>query len=170
MLSAFANATIVRPDAKLVLAGKGVLQDQLHNQAHEAGIADRVHFAGYLNGPALTGFYRCCDVLVVPSLYEPFGIVALEGLINRTPVIASDAGGLAEIIEHERNGLQFPAGEVQVLTQRLVRMLEEQDTAQALAQQGYEDARQRFHWDGIASRTVEAYQLPQHIATAMSGE
>ena len=96
------------PEARLVLAGKGVLQQQLHEQARQAGIADRVHFAGYLQGPALAGFYRCCDVLVVPSLYEPFGIVALEGLINRTPVIASDAGGLAEIIASERNELSFP--------------------------------------------------------------
>jgi len=71
LVEAFAAVLVAEPAARLVLVGKGVLQEPLHRQALDLGIADRVRFAGYLGGSALAGFYRCCDVLVVPSRYEP---------------------------------------------------------------------------------------------------
>ena len=166
LVEAFAAALAAYPEARLVLVGKGVLQEKLHEQAQQAGIADRVRFAGYLTGPALAAFYRCCDVLVVPSLYEPFGIVALEGMISRTPVIASNAGGLAEIIQHERNGLSFPAGDAPALARELARLLGAPELGQALAERAYQDARERYDWGDIALQTVQAYGVKQQAAAA----
>ncbi len=169
LVEAFAAVLVPEPAAKLALAGKGVLQESLHQQALELGVADRVRFAGYLSGSALAGFYRSCDVLVVPSRYEPFGIVALEGMICGTPVIASDAGGLAEIIEHGRNGLSFPHGNAQALAQALLRVLTDAELAQRLAQEGLEDARARFDWGSIAAQTVEAYGVAERVPAPVNG-
>jgi len=123
-----------------------------------------VHFAGYLSGNALAGFYRCCDALVVPSLYEPFGIVALEGMVNRAPVIASDAGGLGEIVQHNQNGLQFPAGDAQALTQQLMRVLSDAAMARDIAEEGYRHALAHYDWGDIAAQTIDCYRPHERLA------
>lgn len=170
LVGAFARLMVAMPEAKLVLVGKGVLQDAISQQARQAGVADRVHFAGYLSGIALAGFYRCCDVLAVPSRYEPFGIVALEGMINRTPVVASDAGGLAEIVEHEVNGLRFTAGDEGALAQALLRVLTDRDLAAGLAERGYEVASSRYGWGQIAEDTVSSYRVGDRVPQSAGGE
>jgi len=158
LVAAFARVLVAAPNAKLVLVGKGVLQESIQRQARELRIGPRVKFAGYLTGNALAGFYRCCDLLVVPSLYEPFGMVALEGMINRTPVVASDAGGLAEIVEHEKTGLSFPADDEGALAQQLLRLLHDRELAQRLAQDAYQYASTQYDWRAIAAQTVAVYQ------------
>jgi glycosyltransferase involved in cell wall biosynthesis len=68
---------------------------------------DRIHFTGWLSPSQLTRWYRSADVLVVPSRYEPFGMVILEGMAHGLPIVASDVGGPAEILDHGRTGLLF---------------------------------------------------------------
>ena len=87
-------------DSKLVIAGKGGMIDELKAQVNAMGISNKVYFTGYLNSKQVVKMYKCADVAVFPSTYEPFGIVALEGMLSGTPVVVSDVGGLNEIVQH----------------------------------------------------------------------
>ncbi len=97
-------------DVKLVIAGKGGMLDDLKAQAEAMGIANKVYFTGYLNSKQVQKIYKCADVAVFPSTYEPFGIVALEGMLAGVPTVVSDVGGLDEIVDHGVNGMKSYAG------------------------------------------------------------
>ena len=112
LLQAFASVLGERLRAKLVLAGSGTLEESLRKKCVELGMDKSTVFAGYVQGEALNYLYRCADALAVPSLYEPFGIVALEGMICGAPVVASDTGGLNEILRGGKDGLLVKPGSV----------------------------------------------------------
>ena len=97
-------------DSKLIIAGKGGMLDELKAQANSMGLGDKVYFTGYLNAKQVQKMYKCADVAVFPSTYEPFGIVALEAMLAGVPTVVSDVGGLNEIIEHGVNGMKSYAG------------------------------------------------------------
>ncbi len=97
-------------DAKLVIAGKGGMLDELKAQADYLGISNKVYFAGYMNGKDVERMYKAADISVFPSTYEPFGIVALEGMLAERPIVVSDAGGLGEIVEHRVTGMKSYCG------------------------------------------------------------
>lgn len=91
-------------DAKLVIVGGGH-KDHLVKLAHEKGISEKVFFTGYIDDETLVKLYNVIDVAVYPSLYEPFGIVALEAMVAKVPVVVSDVGGLREVVDHGVTGL-----------------------------------------------------------------
>ena len=93
-------------DAKLIVAGKGGMIDELRNQVNYLGLGNKVYFTGYLGSKDVQRMYKCADVAVFPSTYEPFGIVALEAMLSGTPVVTSDIGGLNEIVDHGVNGMK----------------------------------------------------------------
>jgi len=157
LLDAMAQVIGICPRAKLVIVGKGQLQAQLQEQMRTLNLRDRAQFAGYLTGAALAGAFKCADVLVVPSLYEPFGIVALEGMVNRVPVIVADSGGLAEIVEDGRTGLKVPPRDPRALAQAIVRLLWDEPLRRQLGETGYEQAVSRYRWADVARQTVGAY-------------
>lgn len=84
--------------------------DELRAEAHNLGIDNKVYFTGYLDSKAVQKMYKCADIAVFPSTYEPFGIVALESMLSGTPTVVSDVGGLNEIIEHGVDGMKSYAG------------------------------------------------------------
>ena len=90
-------------DAKLIVAGKGGMIDELRNQVNFLGLGNKVYFTGYLGAKDVQKMYKCADVAVFPSTYEPFGIVALEAMLAGVPTVVSDVGGLNEIVEHKIN-------------------------------------------------------------------
>ena len=93
------------PDAKFVIVGEGWLRDSLEHQALSIRLPEKIFFTGFLSERELMEIIVCADMLVLPSIYEPFGIVALEGLAAGTPVVASNTDGLAEIIRHDELGV-----------------------------------------------------------------
>ncbi len=157
LLDAMAQVIALCPRAKLVIVGKGQLQEQLQQQMRSLNLRDRAQFAGYLTGPTLAGAFKCADVMVVPSLYEPFGIVALEGMVNRVPVVIADSGGLGEIVEDGRTGLKVPPRNPQALAQAITRLLLDEALRRQIGQAGYEQAVVRYQWADVARQTVEAY-------------
>ena len=90
--------------AKLVIAGRGPASDYLKSLASQLGIWDRVYFTGYIDDDTRNKLYRASDIAVVPSLYEPFGITALEAMAAQCPVAVSDVGGLNSTVEIGVNG------------------------------------------------------------------
>ena len=84
--------------------------DELKAQAASMGLNDKVYFTGYLNSKQVQKMYKCADVAVFPSTYEPFGIVALEAMLAGVPTVVSDVGGLNEIVDHRVDGMKSYAG------------------------------------------------------------
>ena len=97
-------------DAKLVICGKGGMMDELKQEARNLGIENKVYFAGYCDSKKIQKMYKCADIAVFPSTYEPFGIVALEAMLAGVPTVVSDVGGLNEIVEHGVDGMKSYAG------------------------------------------------------------
>jgi glycosyltransferase involved in cell wall biosynthesis len=146
------------PQTKFIIAGKGPYAEELHRQAANLGIAQRVYFTGYVDDEVRNTLYSWADVAVFPSLYEPFGIVALEGMAARTPVVVADTGGLSEIVEHGVDGLKFYPGNSRSLADMIVWLLQDRQLAQNLRQQAYRKVLEKFNWRDIALATRRVYQ------------
>lgn len=158
LLEAFAEIRHRVPASRLAIAGKGVLEPDLRKRASELDMGSEVVFTGYLAGDVLAHVYHCSDVLVVPSLYEPFGIVALEGMICGLPVIASATGGLTEIVEDDISGLLFRPGDPASLAERLIAVLTDAELRQRLGSAGHRRARDVFSWRRVAGLTQRIYE------------
>ena len=146
------------PRVKFVVAGTGPHAEYLKNRTRELGLEDKVHFSGYISDELRNELYRAAHVAVFPSLYEPFGIVALEAMVSGTPVLVSATGGLDEIITHETDGLKAYPGDVQSLVEQICRLLENKEWAAGLAARAYERALNIYSWDKIALRTADVYK------------
>jgi glycosyltransferase involved in cell wall biosynthesis len=122
LLQAFAKAKIAK--ALLVFAGEGPLRGRLQNEAAALGVAERVRFLGFVNQTQLPSIYTGADLMVLPSLYEAFGVVVNEAMLCGCPVIVSDHVGAArDLITEGRTGFTYPCGDVEVLAKLLERAL-----------------------------------------------
>ncbi|MCL6635900.1 MAG: glycosyltransferase family 4 protein [Peptococcaceae bacterium] len=146
------------PQTKFVIAGKGPHLDALRHQAAVLGIANRVYFTGYINDEVRNSLYSWTDVAVFPSLYEPFGIVALEAMAARAPVVAADSGGLGEIIRHGEDGLKACTGDSHSLAQNILAVLKQPWLAEKLRENAYRRVLNEFNWQNIARRTAAVYR------------
>jgi glycogen(starch) synthase len=143
-------------DAKLVIAGGGN-REHLEQLARYSGMARHVYFAGRVSDLDRDRLYKVADVAVYPSLYEPFGIVALEAMAAKVPVVVSDAGGLAEVVTHDSTGTVTQLGNPDLLAWGIVRTLKEPGHAAWMAANAYDKCREVFNWDVIAEQTRATY-------------
>jgi len=143
-------------DAKLVIVGGGH-KDHLVKIAHDHGVAEKVFFTGYVDDETLLKLYNVIDVAVYPSLYEPFGIVALEAMVAKVPVVVSDVGGLREVVDHGVTGLSAWADNPDSLAWAILRLLKSPYTARNMARNAHRKVMEQFNWGRIAERTAEVY-------------
>jgi len=120
-------------------------------------VSRSVSFLGELSDEALKQFYFGCDVIVVPSLHEAFGIVALEAMACGIPLVASDAGGLPEVIKDGTNGLLFKTGDSNGLAEAVISILKHPSTAEMMARNNEKDA-VKYSWDTAAELVEREYQ------------
>ncbi|MFZ7102794.1 MAG: glycosyltransferase family 4 protein [Peptococcaceae bacterium] len=146
------------PKTKLLIAGKGSYEAALKNQVQTKGLANQVSFLGFINDEERDTLYRYADCIVFPSLYEPFGIVALEGMIANSPVVVADTGGLSEIIQHEKNGLKCIPGNADSLADQIIRTFTDRALVKKMIKKAREDVTANYSWDGIALQTLNLYQ------------
>jgi glycogen(starch) synthase len=158
LLDAFSRVLGVEPGAKLVIAGKGPYLDALKHRAYQLGIYSRVYFTGYIDDDTRNALYKSATVAVFPSLYEPFGIVALEGMAAGTPVIVSETGGLGEIIHHGENGLKVYCDNVNSLADNIIWALQHPDHCKKMKVKALEDVQEIYSWDKIATQTSSVYK------------
>lgn len=144
------------PDTRLVIVGDGELDLFLKRIARYLGIPHRVTFLDWTTGPDLVALYQRARFVVVPSYYEPFGIVALEAMACGRPVIASRTGGLAEIVNDGVNGFLVEVGNHLQLAQRMVHLIQDHDLRQAMGQAARWRAAE-FSWDRVADQTLALY-------------
>ena len=145
-------------DVKFVIAGRGPCLDELRAQAERLGISNRVYFTGYLNDVQITKMYKAIDVAVFPSLYEPFGIVALEGMLAGAATVVSDAGGLNEIVSHGIDGMKSYSGNCNSLADSILEVLFNQDLCKQIAKNAHEKVVNEYNWDIIAKKTMDVYK------------
>ncbi|MCK8828049.1 glycosyltransferase family 4 protein [Natroniella acetigena] len=146
------------PQTKFIIAGNGPKEDDLKSQARRLGIAQHVYFTGYAREKLRNSLYQIADVAVFPSLYEPFGIVALEAMITKTPLVGSDVGGLGEIIEHRRNGLKTYPDDSKSLASNILKILYDEALTKNMVANAYQEAKEDYNWTSIAEQTVEVYR------------
>lgn len=144
--------------AHFVVAGKGPLEGELRALARELGVEHRVQFLGRVSDQAKDAWLRGAAAGLVPSLYEPFGIVALEVMAAGRPVIVGDTGGLREIVTDGVNGLKVAPGDVAALAGAMTSVLGERALADRLAKAGRAHAVERFSWAAIAEQTLAVYR------------
>lgn len=146
------------PHTKFVIVGKGPQLDYLKWKVWNLGIVEKVYFTGYVNDEDLMKLYKCVDVAVFPSLYEPFGIVVLEGMVAKVPVVVSDTGGLGSIVEHGVNGLKSYAGNANSLADCIMEVLGDEDRARALVDKAFLNVCEMYNWQTITKSTMKVYE------------
>lgn len=145
-------------DAKLVIAGKGGMLDELKAQADYLGISNKVYFAGYMNGKDVERMYKAADISVFPSTYEPFGIVALEGMLAERPIVVSDAGGLGEIVEHRVTGMKSYCGNPNSIADSILELLFNPELCDNIVKNAKMKVKENYNWQKIAQDTHFTYQ------------
>ena len=141
---------------KFVIIGGGNT-DSLKRQAWNLGVWDKFYFTGFMSDEALDKFQTVADCAVFPSLYEPFGIVALESFAARVPVVVSDTGGLPEVVHHTKTGVVTYAGNADSLAWGILEVLKNPGYSQWLIDNAYQDLDKRFSWHKLAQQTVSVY-------------
>lgn len=145
-------------NTKFIIAGKGPYLLELKRQARRMQLESQVYFTGYVDDDTKNTIYNFADVAVFPSLYEPFGIVALEAMAARTPIVVSDTGGLAEIITHGVNGLKVYTSNANSLADNVLHMLMHPQSATRMAERAYQEVLEKYNWSNIARQTVKLYK------------
>jgi glycogen(starch) synthase len=145
------------PGVRFLVAGSGTHEEALKAQALELGLLEHGGFLGWIGDDVLHSLYRIADLCVVPSIYEPFGLVALEAMASGCPCIVADTGGLREVVPlGERVGLRFNGGDPAHLGVMIERLLVDDDLRERLVTEASEHVL-RFDWDDIAQRTQASY-------------
>jgi glycogen synthase len=144
-------------DAKLIIVGGGY-RDHLVQLAKDVGMERHVYFTGFVPDETLLRLYNVIDVACFPSLYEPFGIVALEAMAAGVPVVVSNAGGLKEVVDHDVTGTVTQAGSSDSLAWGITRVLKGPDNASRMAENAKLKVKGVFNWDLIAAQTRQVYE------------
>jgi glycosyltransferase involved in cell wall biosynthesis len=145
------------PNTRFVIAGGGN-REKFEGFVDWSGLRSRIHFTGFISGRKLLELYRCADVAVFPSLYEPFGIVALEAMAAGTSVVCSDAGGLPEVVSHDLTGTTTFAGDTASLAWGVLRVLQDPERAAKIRERAKERLSTDFSWANLATQTIAVYE------------
>jgi glycosyltransferase involved in cell wall biosynthesis len=148
----------------LVITGDGHYRDEWEALSRELGIGEAVEFAGFVTNERLSQLFRACTLYVHPAIYddrgdtEGLGVVLIEALRNRKPVVASRVGGIVDVINDGETGLLVPEKDPTALAQAVLRLLEDPALARRLGEQGYIYATKFFDWDRITDRLEAVYR------------
>ena len=145
------------PGARLVIVGDGHMRAELESIAEREHVRDGTTFAGFVSDNELVTALRSSDVVVVPSHFEPFGIIALEAMASGVPLVVSRVGGLAEIVEDSVDGIEVEPNSPSAIAAATVRVLSDSELAARLSTRGLEKAKS-YSWENVAKRTLDVYQ------------
>jgi D-inositol-3-phosphate glycosyltransferase len=158
------NLSQLRGNVQLIIGGgsrpgqsDGIERDRIEGIVDELGMRDFTTFPGRLGDDVLPAYYAAADVCVVPSHYEPFGLVAIEAMASGTPVVASDVGGLQFTVMPEETGLLCPPQDEVAFATAIDRILTNPDWQRQLGQHARQRVEKMFSWDGVASQLGELY-------------
>ncbi|MGI9197736.1 MAG: glycosyltransferase family 4 protein [Candidatus Nanopelagicales bacterium] len=145
------------PGLRVVIAGRGGAMEDLRQQVRKLRVSSAVTFAGWIPERELHGLMTAADALVVPSIYEPFGLVALEGAALSAPLVVARTGGLAEFVRDGETGRTFVPGDADDLARAVTEAVLDHESSRAMASAARERLRTAYRWEILARRTDEAY-------------
>jgi glycogen(starch) synthase len=143
-------------NVRFLVAGSGTHEPELRSQAKTLGLDEHGTFLGWIGDDVLHTLYRIADLTVVPSIYEPFGLVALEAMASGCPCLVADTGGLREVVPHEEVGLRFRPRDPESLADVAVRVMTDDELGPRLVAEAYEHVRS-FDWADVADQTQAVY-------------
>lgn len=157
LAAAMAQLRSGHPNAHCVIAGRGSYLAELQSQIDVIGVSDLVDLPGYISDHELRAYLHRSACVVIPSLYEPFGVVALEALAGGSPLVIAETGGLSEIVEGTNAALTFEPGNTGHLAEQLDSVLSDHDLAQSLSENGRALIEKSYSWPAIAGRMMDCY-------------
>jgi glycogen(starch) synthase len=155
-LEAMPKVIEAAPGTRFLVAGSGTHEAELKRQAEELGLMEHGTFLGWIGDDVLHTLYAIADLTVVPSIYEPFGLVALEAMASGCPCIVADTGGLREVVPDEEAGLRFAARDPEALAEVAIRVLSDPELEARLIAEAKEHVL-RFDWADVAAQTAAVY-------------
>jgi glycogen synthase len=148
---------------RFIVAGSGTAEEELRRQAHELGLDDHGTFLGWIGDDVLHSLYRIADLTVVPSIFEPFGLVALEAMASGCPCLVADTGGLREVVPNEDVGLRFRSRDPDSLASMAERLLTDGTLRDRLVAEASEHVLS-FDWADVARQVAAVYRSTQRAA------
>jgi len=142
---------------RFIVAGSGTAEQELREQATRLGLDEHGTFVGWIGDDVLHSLYRIADLTVVPSIYEPFGLVALEAMASGCPCLVADTGGLREVVPNDDVGLRFHSRDPESLGQMAERLLTDVELRDRLVAEASEHVLS-FDWADVARQTAEVYR------------
>jgi glycosyltransferase involved in cell wall biosynthesis len=164
-----------RMPVRLVVTGEGDRRAEWEALAARLGVADRVEFLGFVSAERLASLYQACDAYVHPAIFddandtEGLGVSLIEALLNRCPVVASEVGGIVDVVRHETTGLLVAEKDVEALASAILRLLEDRPLARRLGDAGGAFAEHHFDWDRITDQTEDLYRRAIDAAAKRTG-
>ncbi len=146
------------PQARFVIAGAGPELGKLHQLVGQMGIADKVRLPGFISNEERNRLYKVADCAVFPSLYEPFGIVALEAMAAKTPVVVSEVGGLREVVRHAETGITIFPNSPESCAWGIIHTLQNPVWARQRAENAYREVLTIYNWGTIATQTLAVFR------------
>lgn len=146
----------VYPNVKLYIIGEGSSKNEFKELTKKLGLLNNTLFSGFVDASILPSYYKSADICIFPSIYqEPFGIVLLEAMASEKPVIASNIGGMKEIIKNGVNGLLVEPGDWKGLAEAILYLTNNESFARKIAKNGYQIVSQKYDWKYIAKEFLE---------------
>ncbi len=158
LLDAWPLVQASMPRAQLVLAGTGGYLEQLKIKARALGIASDVTFTGFIADGDRNGLYASADLAIFPSIYEPFGIVALEAMVASCPVVVADSGGLGEVVRLHETGITTYPNSPDSLEWGIVHTLRHPEWSATRAANALREVHELYSWGRVAELTTQVYE------------
>jgi glycosyltransferase involved in cell wall biosynthesis len=145
-------------DILSIIVGDGPERGKLMKLAKDLNISEFIIFSGRINQGELPNYYRCCDIFAFHSTYETFGMVLTEAMACGRPVVSTYAGAIPEIVDHEKTGILVPPNNPEAFAKALKRLLENEQLATRMGEEGCRKARLRYRWGNICDQYLELYK------------
>ncbi|SFA96163.1 Glycosyltransferase involved in cell wall bisynthesis [Bacillus sp. cl95] len=158
LIAAAKIAKEMKIDVYFLIGGKGPMLEGYRQKVRDLGLEEDVFFLGYIDNNQRDILFSECDIAVFPSLYEPFGIVALESMSQGVPTIVSETGGLKGIVKHLQTGMQMDPGNAEDLVNHLLYLIKNPKQAEQMGQNGKKIVESMYSWTRVATNTMRLMQ------------
>ena len=161
LLEALAGVKDEIGDVKLIVGGKGELMDYYKDMTKQLGIDKNVEFKGFLTDEEVIDYYATSELFILPSissLQEGFGIVVLEALSAKTPVISTDIVGVSDDVIATNSGIILPPKDTKALSRAIVKILKDKELQKSMGENGRKLVQSKYEWKQIAASIHDLYE------------
>ena len=146
-------------NVRLVVVGDGPERQRYLNQVKSMALEKDVIFTGFVDKTTLGKIYSLSDIVAIPSLNEPFGIVVLEAMLSRKPIVASNSGGIPEILQDNVNGRLVDPNDAFRFAEAMELFLKDKELSERIGRLNHKKVVENFTWARTAERTQEVYKM-----------